>query len=333
MTFVVPRMLRFKHLQTVSSALPWRDRLPAHVTHEHLDLPIDVDKPELGVLVTRATWQPQPAPCVVVLHGVAGGSEDAYVVRAAHVLVRAGFSVVRVNLRGSGLGSGKAAGLYHAALTDDVRVVLQWLAPQERATSLGLLGFSLGGHVSLRTVGELGEKDAGKLRAVATISSPLDLAVASEHFARSGVHRFYEKLIVGNLRRHSRALKLREGDRLTMTLRQVDRIKNVNDFDDLVTFPHNGFTSAADFHARASAGPLLARIRVPTLVIHSEDDPIVAAASVHAWEHTAPAQVRMLWTEHGGHVGFVDGLAQMRSASWAVARALEFLQSHLFTHA
>jgi uncharacterized protein len=191
------------HFQTWTAALPaWRPS-PPQMRHEIARLAAD----DGSTLVAVCAWQPHTAPAVVVVHGVGGSSDDPYIVRAGRSLEHAGFHVVRINQRGSGLGVGLATRLYHAAFTDDLAVVRAFLATKPDVDGVGIVGFSLGGHVALSHAAEL-EGGAGSLGAVVAVSPPVDLAEGMRRFDdnRRGPFFFYERWMVKGLIRAATAL-------------------------------------------------------------------------------------------------------------------------------
>jgi predicted alpha/beta-fold hydrolase len=319
------------HAQTVTAALPFSRPRPRGVREAISHIPI----PEGGVLVLACTFQPRPAPAIVVMHGVSGSSEDPYVVRAGRAFARAGYHVARYNQRGSGLGMGKALRLGHAGLGEDLELVVQSLSVRADVTSIGAVGFSLGGHVALSFAADAGADGARlkKLRAVAAISAPVDLEESTRALDRlraGRLTRVYEKRIVTSLIVRARALAA-AGHALAFDLAELARTTTLRAFDELVTCPSHGFVDTADYYARASVGPRLAHIAVPTLALHAADDPMVPATALqalHAASRVGPS-VDVVILPTGGHVGFVEGIAQLWDATAAVQRALQHMRKHL----
>lgn len=320
------------HAQTVTAALPFARPLPRGLTHDVVELPLG----DGGVLVAACTFHSKRAPAIVVLHGVSGSSEDHYVVRASRALVRAGFHVVRMNQRGSGLGMGKARQLAHAAYSEDLAVVLRFLAPRDDVSSVGAFGFSLGGHVALSLAADVASDHGDvhpKLRAVVSVSAPIDLDESTRQFDALRTGRFtavYERLIVKSLIERARALKANAPDS-PFTLEELAVCTSIRAFDGVVTIRTHGFRSVDDYYARASVAPKLARIGVPTLAIHAADDPMVPVHALRraheAANKSASFDVAILPT--GGHVGFVSSLAHLWDGSSAVSRAMDHLRRHL----
>src|SRR4051812_9890701 len=178
--FFAPMWLRSPHLQTLGASLPlWcPPRSFRAMPQETMLLPL----PEGGALHATACWQPDrsvPRLTAILIHGVGGSTESKYVVRGAVALHRAGFHVVRLNLRGAGEGVATAPSLAHAGLTADPRAAVAAIAKDRRVSGVVLVGFSLGGHVALRLAGEWGSSPDAAVQGVVTISAPVDLTVVS----------------------------------------------------------------------------------------------------------------------------------------------------------
>lgn len=322
----------WSHAQTITAALPFARPHPRGV-HDVVE---EVLVPGEGALVLACTFLPNPAPLVVVLHGVSGSSQDHYVVRAARAFLRAGFHVARLNQRGSGLGTGKSRRLGHAGLGEDLALAVAHLSKRDDVTAIGALGYSLGGHLALSHAAELAEHSAAerstKLRAVVSVSAPVDLHESMRAFdsLRGRFTGVYERRIVASLLERARGMKAFAPE-APFTPEDLARVVTIRDFDAVVTVPSHGFASVDDYYTRASVGPRLGDITVPTLILHAADDPMVpvtALRTLHAAERTSRA-IDVVIVPTGGHVGFVEGLTQLWDATGAVGRALAHLKRHL----
>jgi predicted alpha/beta-fold hydrolase len=200
------------------------------------------------------------------------------------------------------------------------------LAAREPATPLYALGFSLGGNVLLKWLGETGPASA--VRAAATISVPYDLAAASSYLERP-VGRIYYGHFVSLLK--AKALDLLARFRRETAHIDPDRVRlarTFRDFDECMTAPLLGFAGADDYYERSSSLPYLARVAVPTLCLSSEDDPFFPGDAVYRARDAAAADVRFEITPWGGHTGFVSGDWPWRPRYWAEERAVEWLVQH-----
>lgn len=274
-------------LQTLRNALLPVQHSPA------LDRVELIDIGPAGHLRLSVTEGSDPAkPGVLLIHGLGGCEDSAYLKFTGQVLARAGHCVARLNLRAAGPGLATSRGPYHAGLTEDLRAALRHL--KAHAPRWVLMGFSLGGHMSLKLAAEPNVPDA--LAAVIAVSAPLDLANTADRVmaARNIV---YHKRIVATMRRYAAAwLPADEQDRLK-------RIKTVRDFDTEIVASAFGFHDADDYYAQMSVKPHLDALSVPALILHAVDDPWIPFQDYHRpWGAQAPLDV--LLTRRGGHVGF-----------------------------
>jgi predicted alpha/beta-fold hydrolase len=331
--FHAPRWLRNRHLQSIGAALPLhapRAYTPEGAASERLELAVAPD----ASIVGRAWWHCESARATaLVVHGVGGTSESRYVVRASRALFRAGMHVVRVSLRGVGDGVRHARALYHAGLSDDPRRVVELLAADARVASIGVVGFSLGGNVALKMAGEMGASAPSKLAAVATVSAPLDLVAVSKVIERP--RRLpYRAWVMKGLIRQAIELSRAQPDHVKFDPKALWRARTIRDYDEIVVVPTHGFRDATDYYARSSAGPHLGGVRVPTLVVHADDDPMVPGDTVKPFLRALPGSIEVAWSESGGHVGWYAGLDEERWVeTWAMRNVRRFLERHLRSRA
>jgi predicted alpha/beta-fold hydrolase len=320
-TFTVPRWLRSAHLQTLGAALPLWSSFRARPA-ELIRYPLPGGD---GALYVRAWWQPGKARTVVIVHGVGGTSESKYVLRAGVSLYRAGFHVVRLNLRGAGEGIRDAPSLYHGGLTEDLSVTVEALSHDPRVADIALVGFSLGGNVSLKMAGEWGSNVPKGVRAVAALSAPLNLVEVSRAFERWRAYP-YSRYVLRHLIAQATEFRRLHPARAKYDRADLRRLGTVRAYDDCVVAPMHGFEGSLAYYRSASSGPLLRRIEVPTLLVHAADDPMVPDFTVRPWLKELPRSVRVAWSEWGGHVGWFGGLSEDQWVeTWAMRRVLRFL--------
>jgi predicted alpha/beta-fold hydrolase len=307
------------HRQTlVSHFLPRQNVLPQS---EHRLFRV---APDVQVLC-RCNWQPQrrSALTLVLVHGLEGSSEAHYMVGTAGKAWYAGLNVVRMNVRSCGGTEAFCPTLYHSGMSSDVGEVVRALISEDSLESIALAGFSMGGNQVLKLAGEWGRDGSAppQLRAVAAVSPAADLA-ASASALHEPANRLYEWWFLWSLRQ-----TLRRKVRLYPTRYQVTRWwwRSVVDFDDCITAPHNDFLDAADYYHQASAAQVLDHISVPTLIIHSKDDPMVRITAETRARIAANRCIQLLETEHGGHCGFLAP-ARGYDGRWAERRIVEFVQ-------
>lgn len=302
------------HLQTL--VLPFFTH-PRGAPGERVEIPV-----RHGRLVGRLDRVVAPRGVAVVIHGINGTAAEPFVQRTAAKLRRRGLDTLRLNLRGSGDSIGAAAGMTHSGLTDDLRAVYDHLLA--RYPRVGCVGFSLGGQILLRTLGEWGDAPpAGACGAVA-VSAPIDLVRCSAFVSRPEA-AVYEWFLVTRLRRrYARQVAAMPP---AFTRQRVAHVRTIRHFDDAVVAPLHGFRDADDYYRAASASAVLPQIRVPTLIVHAADDPLVPVAPVLDARAVAPPWLRFVVTAHGGHVGFVARRPAPGDDDryWAECRAADLL--------
>ena len=212
--------------------------------------------------------------------------------------------------------------MYHSGETRDLSWLLEELQRRFPARALGAVGFSLGGNVLLKY---LAEHDAPCLLAAVAVSVPFDLAAGATWIER-GFSRVYRRYLVRKLASKVRAKR-------ELLERQVDvkallAARTFWEFDDRGTAPLHGFRDARDYYERSSSGPLLGNVCVPTLVIHSRDDPFVPASAIPESLMARNPLIDARISETGGHVGFVAG-PPWAPVFWAERTTAEFLAERL----
>lgn len=241
---------------------------------------------------------------VIALHGLTACDQAPYMVTSAQAALSAGFASIRLNMRNCGGTEHLCKTLYHSGLTHDLRRVVDELAPRP----VCILGYSMGGNIALKLAGEWGENVPSHVRAVCAVSPPIQLAMCSREIGRLR-NRVYEQRFMRRLRaalRSKMALMPQE-----FPERDLSSIKTIWQFDEEITAPAFGFEDAADYYRQCSSAAVLEDIRIPTLVLHAQDDPFIPfrAFEVDAFERNP--WIALLAPPHGGHVAFLG-----RSGSW-----------------
>jgi predicted alpha/beta-fold hydrolase len=310
--------LSHPHVQTVA-AMFWpsgRESFPS--MHRLVDL---ADGDQLAVVVSTPTdWRPDRRT-VVMVHGLCGCHGSPYLVRLACKLYRRGLRAVRVNLRGCGSGAGLARQPYHSGRSEDVRQVIEWLACESPESPITLVGFSLGGNIVLKMAGEDGERPSGRLDSLISVSAPIDLTECSRLIGQPR-NRIYDWYFVRRL-----LATVRELHRFFPDLPPLDLPPRLTlrMFDDLYTAPRSGFLDAADYYTRASSGPLVQQIAVPTLLLSSRDDPFIAAQPFEQLQRRPNVEVCL--TDGGGHLGFLGSTGKSMDYRWMDERLVRSILS------
>ena len=256
------------------------------------------DGDRLAARLDRATDGEPTSPLIVLVHGLAGCESSHDTVATAFHLVSEGWSVLRLNLRGSLPSRPTSAGRYHAGKTEDLEAALRALPPKLAERGILLVGHSLGGNLVLKFMGEGGY--GLPVRAAAAISTPLDLAATCA--------RMMEPRNLAYHRHMLRAMKveaLADSASLTSAERAtIASVRNVYEFDDKFVAPHFGYRDAPDYYEANRSGRFLAGIKIPTLVVHALDDPWIPSACYTAVDWSALPMIETALTPNGGHLGF-----------------------------
>ena len=314
-----PWWYRGRHLQTLWGPLLRRGRLPA-LRRERVETP-DGDFLDLDWLASGG----RAAPLVVILHGLEGSSRSHYARGLLRGLEEAGWRGLVVNFRSCGGEVNRSRRMYHSGDTEDLEFVITRLTAGEPALRLGLVGVSLGGNVLLKWLAERGEEAPARVLAAVAISTPFDLAACAAVLDRGLNRALYTANFLSTMKtKLDKKAELYEG---ILDLPAARKAKTFAEYDRLVTAPLGGFASERDYWARSSSGPLLPKVRRPTLLINAPNDPFMPASAL---PRAAVAESRWLeaaFVAEGGHAGFLQGASGARS--WAEGRALAFLGRHL----
>lgn len=262
-------------------------------------------------------------PRVILLHGLTGGFDSKYLRGFARQIQALGWRAVALEFRGAGPEPNRLPRFYHHGDTADLRDLVLRLRAAEPQTKLLAVGWSLGGNVLLKYLGETGT--AAALDGAVAVCPPFSIRECAEHLRR-GFARIYQNKMLFELK-----LKLKRKAqtlRLPIDLERALASRDFFDYDNAVTAPLNDFTDAGDYYARSACGPFLKRIERPTLIIHAKDDPFMTPAIIPPTEKLAP-QVTLELCERGGHVGFIGAGRAGLPYCWLEQRIPEFLQDHV----
>ena len=313
-SFAPPWWLKNPHLQTFWPVLV-RRQPPLEHRAERLELPD-------GDFVDLCWSGPETGPLVILLHGLQGSIMSPYVIGMMRTLAASGIRGVLMHFRGCSGHPNRLARGYHSGETGDFGTLISVIREREPDTPLAAIGYSLGGNVLLKYLGEAGEDTP--LSAATAVSVPLVLRTASDRLGQ-GFSRLYNRyllraLLVGAKKK---APQLAEAG---LDVDAILRCQSIREFDDRLTAPLHGFSDAIDYYTRCSSRGFLHRITIPTLILHAEDDPFMRPSVVPRPEELA-ASVTLELSPWGGHVGFVSGNGRY----WLEERIPDFLKPMLIS--
>ncbi len=313
--FVPAWWCRNPHLQTLWPVF-FRRRLRPALRRERLELP-DGDFVDLD-------WTTNDrGPIVILLHGLEGGSRSHYARAMLAALPRHGLRAVLMHFRGCSGEANRLARAYHSGDTGDIDFLVRTLRAREPHTPLAAIGYSLGGNVLLKWLGEQGP--AAPLRCAAAISVPFLLQEATERMNR-GLSRLYQWHLLRSLKAGVARKSRRHAP--PAPAHEVERMTSFFEFDDRITGPLHGFSGARHYYTASSSRQYLKHIAIPTLIVHANDDPFMHPGVVPRPADLS-SSVQLHLHQHGGHVGFVSGALPWRPRYWLDEQLPEWLGPQL----
>lgn len=301
-----------RHSQTLFPTL-FRRPIPLTLTDEVLELP-DGDFVELAW--TEATGS---GPIIALFHGLEGSVDSGYVQGILQVIRALGWQGVLMHFRTCGKKGNRLPRWYHSGDSPDIDYFIDVLRERYPDRPLGAVGVSLGGNALLKYLGEKGAETP--LTAAMAVSVPFDLSNTAAHLT-TGFSRVYQRHLIRLVRK-----KVMEKHRTMPLPIDFDEFKQANTFYrvDNVAAKMHGFDSADDYYDKASARQFLKLIKVPTLVLHSKNDPFMTPAAIPSQAELSPS-VTLELTKGGGHVGFVYGKNPLKPKYWVDKRFGDFFK-------
>ena len=256
-------------------------------------------------------------PLVILIHGLTGCEDSAYILSAARHLLDCGYGVLRLNVRGAGPSRAYCGEHYHAGRTADFRRVLQQIPDDLKRNGVVAIGYSLGGAMLLKYLGEEGA--FAPLKAAASICAPIDLLRTGHHLMRPR-NWLYHSYILNCMK----AETLAEGSRLSDEEREIVRsARTVFDYDDRFIAPRYGFRGAEDYYALCAPRQFMPEIRIPTMMLAACDDPWIPIEHYRDFKWSANPWLLPVMPETGGHVGFHGDISGRPWCNLAIEKFLE----------
>ena len=313
------RLFRGGHAQTVAgNFMPRQNLLPPAEDR--------LFQVEDGMrLLCHCHWQAEreSAMTLVVIHGLEGSAASQYMIGTGSKAWSEGMNVVRMNMRNCGDTEHLGPTLYNSSMSADVGVVVQTLIADEKLQAFSLVGYSMGGNLVLKLLGEWGSDAPPQLKAGVGVSPAMDLA-ASADALHDLANRIYEYKFLRGLRRRVRRKAALYPDRYDV--KYLRGLRSIRDFDEQITARYCGFAGAQDYYTRAASANVLDRIAVPTLVLHAEDDPFIRILPETRQKLLRNPNIRFVETASGGHCAF---LAEPNGydGRWAERQTIRFIQA------
>lgn len=267
-------------------------------------------------------------PLCVVLHGLEGSASSLYALETYRQLARRGVEAVGMNFRSCSGEINRVARMYHSGETEDLRFVARLLRQRFPERAIFAIGFSLGGNVLVKYLGEEGRggRVAGAqiVTRAAVVSVPYDLT-AGAAYTEHGMVRLYVRRLLYTLKaKLRRKAALLDGQ---IDLSRALAARTFREFDDAATAPLHGFADADDYYRRSSSGPFLPAVSIPLRLIHAADDPFLPSSAMPQAVLRTNARLDAAFADRGGHVGFMAG-SLVRPRFWAETHAAEWVAAH-----
>ncbi|RTR40161.1 hydrolase [Shewanella canadensis] len=315
-SFSPPWWAKSPHIQTILPVFTKVDR-PV-LSRERLELS-DGDFIDLDWLSFPKDGQ----SILVIIHGLEGSAESHYVRRILQECRDRGLCAVVHHHRSCSGERNRLARSYHSGDTQDLQAHLTHLKLRYPNSKIRAVGYSLGGNVLTKYLGE--HDDSSLIERAVVVSAPLKLAACAKRLER-GFSKVYQSYLIKQLQQKlTEKVKDRQlGESMPVSISQIDELNTFYSFDHSVTAPLHGFTGVDDYYHRASGMDYLKHIRQPTLVIHAEDDPFMTREVIPAADKLSPHVVYELHNR-GGHVGFIEGGTPLKPKYYLERRILTFL--------
>lgn len=315
-TYNPPYLFRNYHISTIYSA---KLRRVSRITQirERLQLE-DGDFVDIDWSYSKSGGSKK---VLIILHGLDGNAQRPYVVGLAHHFNKKGWDVAAYNFRGCSGETNKLYRSYNAGDSEDLHEVITHILSQNNYNSLALNGFSLGGNLVLKYVGE-GNDLPKELIAAVAISAPCDL-YASLKKLEENRNWLYSKRFLMQLKKQLLLKEKHFPEKITQ--QQIANCKNLYEIDDLYTSQAHGFSNALEYYEQSSALSFLPNIKIPTLLINAQNDGFLSENSSPKIIAKNNPYFYLETPAYGGHVGFL----QNKEATYTEERALNFISSYL----
>lgn len=309
-----PFFLKNRHLLTVYPSLFRRIR-PVRYNRARIATP-DNDFLDLDFSITGSNR------IIIILHGLEGHTGRQYVLGMVNIFNQGGYDTVSVNFRGCSGEPNRNLRSYHSGETGDLAHVVEYLAELKKYSSIHLVGFSIGGNVTLKYLGEQGAGVSASIRSAVAISVPCDLKNSVEELEKAH-NVIYMRRFIRELGYKLELKARRYPDRIN--LRNYGTIKTFRQFDDRYTAPLHGFSNAEEYWEQSSSRRYLQKITVPALLINALDDPFLGKYCFPYEEAAGSSCLYLETPRYGGHVGFV---AFRDAYYWSEKRAFQFVHEN-----
>lgn len=312
-SYTPPRFYKNPHIQTIYPQV-CRKIKGVHYSRERILTPdsdfIDID------------WScVNSRRLVIITHGLEGSARSTYVRGYARAANRNSWDVLAWNMRGCSGEPNHRLQSYHSGSSDDLQLIFSHALFKKRYQEIALVGFSLGGNLTLKFLGEQGERIASLISGAACFSVPCDLRSAARKLAKKS-NKYYLRFFIKSLQSKV-AIKQKQFPHY-LPDKKPSQLKDFQLFDDYYTAPVHGFRNAHEYWYHNSSRRFLDAIRIPTLLVNALDDPFLSTSCYPYKQAEASTFITLETPAYGGHVGFID--FNPEQLYWSEQRGMEFLE-------
>lgn len=314
--FVGPWWGKNRHLQTL-----WSNFFKPKTDLSHSErLRIELDDDDF---IDVDFFENKNRPTLLLLHGLEGSVNSPYIGGLIDAAKKKNWQIAVMHFRSCSGESNRLLKSYNSGVSEDLNEVITKLAIQNIVVDY-LVGFSLGGNVTLKWLGEMAEN--APVKAAVAVSVPMLLDVCATEINK-GFSKLYEFILLRTLREKTREKLKRFGDDILPNKKMIKSLNSFWRFDNYVTAPAHGYKNAEDYYQKASSKQFIKSIAKPTLIIHAKDDPFMNE-SVLPLDDELSKSVILEISENGGHVGFVNGKWPWKAEYYLEKRIPEFLEKY-----
>jgi predicted alpha/beta-fold hydrolase len=308
--YKAPFLFKNGHIQTIVPSI-FRKPFPPFYKRERIET-IDNDFVDLDWSVINSK------KLAIISHGLEGNSNRAYVTGMVNALNKNGWDTIALNFRGCSGEPNKLIQSYHSGFTDDLALTIRHAKEKQRYDEIALVGFSIGGNITLVYLGR--DTVDPIVKKACVISVPCDLKGSSERLAQP-INTLYMKRFLRMFHEKIQA-------KMAFMPEQINdinykEIKNFKQFDDKYTAPIHGFKNALDYWKKCNSLQFIPNIKIPTLILSAKNDPFLSDSCYPIKESEENENITLEMPESGGHVGFIQ--FNKEKIYWSEKRTLKFL--------
>lgn len=314
MHYRAPFFLFNKHLETIFPAVARKVKF--EYQHKERITTSDDDFLEIGFSNCDSN------KLVIISHGLEGDMNRPYMRGMAKACFENGYDVIAWNFRGCGTQLNTRLRFYHSGETDDLHTVINYALQKKKYSAVNLVGFSLGGNITLKYGGEQRTRST-LLKKIVAISVPMDLHTSSAKLSKPSNRLYHHRFLKSLKTKVMDKSKIMRG----LDVKKINSLKTIKAFDDCYTAPLHGFANADEYYNQCSSIKFVESIKIPTLIVNAANDPFLSEECYPVSLLKDHRYVRFEKPSRGGHVGFAQ--FNREGLYWSEQRVLEFLAEEL----